>query len=239
MGTLEINNLGDAVKWMAERYAILSQQAATMVALSKASGRSISPNLLADYDRSWKDYRRFSGDVFAELAKHKFHVEQILRRAGRPVTDPKNPTGYKTIVVDAPLMPPTFSATASAGDDVGIDPVTLGVLIFGTFLVVGTAGIVGYQMLKQYRFLRQGPDFEAGESIRNDMQCAENWIKKGLSPVQAAEHCKIIVTPSPGTSQSHPRSEDSKDIGLGGALLGFGAIAGGAYLITHWPKKAA
>jgi hypothetical protein len=223
-------NVAEALMHLQARYAHLSAMAERAIKTSRQTGQKVPDAFIHPYSLAVSDYRKFGSDLFDTMGKKGLSVEQVIWRHGKPEPDPTDPKKFRTVKIAAPLVPPVFSGVAGmVGEtEVGIFPV--GAVVIGGLVVVGTA-IGGYFAVKALHEIRigiTGPDYNPDKQAEASLKLFEGLRRTGLSPEQSAELTKQGTTPPP-----------NKGVGIGGVVLGAAAILGGAYAITHWPKKAA
>lgn len=185
-------NLKAAIDAMQTIYKRLSRHGADLRKMLVA-GHKVSPSTLDTYHKAVKDYLRFGRDVFTEAEKHKLGIEQIVLRDGKPVPDPSNKLGVKTLRISGPLMPITFTAggTVAGDDDVGFVPLILAPLIpfaIKGVLVVSLMAVGGYvaaNAIEKIKIAIFGPDKSALKLVDEKLEAEKKLVARGRTPEEA------------------------------------------------------
>jgi len=191
-------NLKDAALHLQARYASLSTYGQALASIFRSAG-AVPPLVLGAYKRAVTDYLRFGKDLFDILDKKGISVEQVVYSQGKPVVDPHHPDRYRTLKINAPLRPPTFTGMSGEleGSDVGAAPLLVGLYIVGGIIFTSLAGYFTIKSLEQIRIIIQGPDYEPDRQVDAYLKSYKRLIESGMSPKEAAELSRDITKPPP------------------------------------------
>lgn len=185
-------NAKAALEALQKRRALLSQIASRIAQIAKQTGVPISAETQALYRVALRSYMEYGRDLFDTLIKEGLQPEQVVIRDGAPVVDPSDPGRYKTLKIDAPLLPsPVLPGAWQPISGVGAVPVAI-VAIGGIVLRVVTSrlatiavgGYIGLQALEKLNITLHGRPLEHKpvELLVMQLQIYDKCVAAGGKP---------------------------------------------------------
>ena len=101
-----------AMGYVVKRYVELSVMGEKLRQVG-AAGQQVPCPVLEEYHAAAKEYRDSAQEVFDQLAAKGITVQQVIYRNGKPEMDASDPNKVRTLMIQAPLMPPVFAYTAA------------------------------------------------------------------------------------------------------------------------------
>lgn len=106
----------EALKQMQQQYILLSEIGTLMAMSARADGQMPSCESINWYHKQVAAYRNFGQQIFNQLVNKGVKFAQVIYRDGKPEIGTDG--NVRTVEIDTPLMPPTFTTREGPCKDV-------------------------------------------------------------------------------------------------------------------------
>lgn len=182
----------EALKVVLARYQQLVAQFASLSTAITATGQMPSCAIQRAHNEAVAAYRKWGQVIFDQIVQQGKHVAQVpLDANGQPQLTATGES--RVLLVDAPLMPPTFSTECTSGVLAGTN---LGVpmLIPLIALVVVAAAGTGYVLDKISVLMHGYVPPSSSEVVKAAVDCFNALTAKGVAADKAAAQCPGLAT---------------------------------------------
>lgn len=181
-------NLKAALAENQKRYVLLGKQFAALLSVRETTGAPPPREVMLAYNAAVKDYMKGAQEIWNELRKRGLQVEQVVYRNGEAVLDPNSKSGYRTLNIDGPLHPPSFSLSGVSGESVvGLVPLAIGLYMLGGLLITSAGGYFTTKALEQIKFIKRGPDHKPDQQVDAYLKTFAALRKEGVPQEKASE----------------------------------------------------